>query len=79
MKQEIINKEIWQWEYFPEKDLKKINPKNKDGIITKVILFFIRILVPELAFNMNGLYRIRYFEIVNKKNGKVKLVKADEE
>jgi len=30
MKQEIINKEIWKWEYFPEKDLRKLKVK-RDG------------------------------------------------
>jgi len=78
MEQEIINKEIWKWEYFPKKDLRKINPKHKDGIITKFILFWIKFFVPEVALNMNGLYKIRYFEIVNKKNGKVRLLKANE-
>lgn len=77
MEQEII-KEVWKWEYFPEKDSRKIKNPSKDGIITKVILFCIYFLVPEVAFNLNGLYRIRYFEIVNKKNGKVRLLKADE-
>jgi len=42
------------------------------------MICFIKFLVPEVAFNMNGLYKVRYFEIVNKKNGKVRLLKADE-
>jgi len=78
MKQEIINKEIWKWEYFPEKDLRKLKVKRDGEIISHIMIGFIKFLVPEVAFNMNGLYKVRYFEIVNKKNGKVRLLKADE-
>jgi hypothetical protein len=78
MEQEIINKEVWKWEYFPEKDIRKIKNPSKDGLITKFIVFFMKVLVPEVDFNMNGFYRIRYFEVVNKKNGKVRLLKANE-
>ncbi len=77
MEQEVINKEIWKWEYFPKKDLRKIKSRNKDSLIIKYIYFWIKFLVPEIAFNMNGLYKVRYFEIVNKKNGKVRLLKAN--
>lgn len=77
--QEIIHKEIWRWDYFPEKDLRKIKPKIKEkNIITKVMIGFIKFLVPEVAFNMNGFYKVRYFEIINKRNGKVRLLKAIE-
>jgi len=78
MEQEQINKEVWKWEYFPEKDIRKIKKSSKDGLITKFIVFWIKFLVPEVAFNLNGIYEVRYFEIVNKKNGKVRLLKADE-
>jgi len=78
MKQEVINKEVLKWEYFPEKDLTKIKSKTKDGLITRLILFFIACIVPESNSNMKGFYKVRYFEIVNKKNGKVRLLKANE-
>ena len=78
MEQEIINKEIWKWEYFPEKDIRKIKNPSKDRIINKFIIFWIKFLFPEVAFNLNGIYKVRYFEIVNKKNGKVRLLKANE-
>ena len=76
---EIINKEICKWEYFPEKDLRNINPNHKDGIVTKFILFWIKLLAPEVLFNEKGLYKVRYFEVVNLVTGKTRLIKKKED
>ena len=59
MEQEIINKEVWKWEYFPEKDLRKMKVKS-DGIITSIMLSFIKFLIPEVAFNMDGIYKVGF-------------------
>lgn len=37
MEQEIINKEVWKWEYFPEKDIRKIKSPSKDGLLPLAI------------------------------------------
>jgi len=73
--EEEINKEIWKLEYFPKKDLNKIKSK----VFTKLFLFLITLYGPEVAFNINGFYQVRYFEIINKKTGKVRLLKAKEQ
>lgn len=75
MTDEIINKEVWEWEYFPERDLRKIKIKKIDKIIDSIIIGFIKFFIPSVAFNANGFYKVRYFEIVNIKNGKVRLLK----
>ena len=72
---EIINKEVWKWEYFSEKDLSKSLEK-EDGIIISLFLFFIKLFFPEFNLNAKGYYKVRYFEIVNIRNGKVRLLKA---
>jgi hypothetical protein len=76
--QEVITKEVFKWEYFPERDLRNINPTKKDGIITKIINSFLYFIVPELRYNINGLYKVRYFEVLNIQSGKVRLLKVGE-
>ena len=75
---EVLNKERITWEYFPDKDLRKIKSKTKGNLVTKFMIGCIKVMVPEISLMEGGFYKVRYFEFVNVKTGKVRLVKAEE-
>ena len=74
---EEILREVWEEEYFQEFD-NRVNPSKGDKLklIERWQFAFLKFLVPGIQKSLNGWREIRYFEVVNKNTGEVRLIKA---